>query len=144
MSRNPLVLGSLTVLFLSLPVPAQMTLSCSQPCGDGSFQLSVTGCGANAEIYNLISLEPYVPTGTGPIFGLSAAESHILLQEILYPLGTAPFHVSANGSGVYSWQFCLPPNNPIVEVPADIVTVKWSVGFGYGGHSNVVYINARL
>jgi hypothetical protein len=128
---------------LAWTAPCQMTLTCTQPCGDGSFRLHVTGCGAFAEIFNLISLNPYTPTGQGPIFGLNAVGSAVLLTEILLPLGTEPFHVNAGGDGSYEWQFCLPPNNPVIEVPADVVTVRWSLN-GYFGQSDVVHINARL
>jgi hypothetical protein len=121
----------------------QMTLSCTQPCGDGSFRLQVTGCGAFAQIYNLMSFTPYSPTGGGPIFGLGLNGSAMVYQQLLMPVGAAPFHVTADAAGSYAWQFCLPPGVPVVVINADIVTVKWSLT-AYGGRSNVVNLTVRL
>lgn len=137
------VLG-LVVLASCGGLQAQLTLTCAQPSGDGSFSLSVTGASPNAELFNLISLSPVSPTGSGPFFGLGLGGSALLLTQILSPLGTVPYHVLADGSGAYLWSFANPPGSPIVTIPADVVTIQWSTAAGYGGHSPVFYIEARF
>src|SRR5262249_13334230 len=101
------------------------------------------GCTANAEIFNFVTFAPAVPTGTGPFFGLSIVDSQTLFIELTSPLGTAPFHVLAPGSGTYDWGFTNGPLAPPLHLSMDVVTVRWGAA-GYGGSSNVVNLNATF
>ena len=129
------------LLALGISAWAQPSLSITQPLGPGSVQLDVTGASAGAELYNLVQFTPASPTGSGPIFGLGVAGSDVLLPQILSPLGTAPYHVSADGIGEYSW---LTGSVPVgIMVPIDVVTVEFSGGT-YVGVSSVVNITLDL
>jgi hypothetical protein len=128
--------SSILVCVLAGAATAQLTLTLSQPCGPGSARMAVAGASANGELYNLISVHPSVPTGSGPIFGLGLMGSDSLLAQILSPVGTHPFHVLADGSGAYDWQFCFPPL--MTPLPVDCVTLEWGPN-GYVAHSSVAH-----
>ncbi len=120
-------------------IPAQMALSCTQPTGVGSFRLEATGCAPNAEIFNFVTFAIATPTGSGPFFGLSIQDSATLVTELFSPLGTAPFHVTADAAGSYLWQFSAAPLVPSLQLPVDCVTVAFGPA-GYGGQSPALHV----
>jgi hypothetical protein len=64
--------------------------------------LAVSNAGANAELFNVISLACSTPPGGGPLFGLSVGPgSGDPLQQFFLPLGSPPFHVNADINGNY-------------------------------------------
>lgn len=145
-----LVVGRLTelpqamrilALFLALvssgTISAQLTLSVTQPCGPGSVQVAVSGAGAGAELFNLVQFFPATPTGSGPFFGLGVTGSDSLLTQILSPLPTPPFHVSASGAGTYTWTVCGAALG--ISIPIDVVTLEWGPA-GYVAHTPVTFI----
>lgn len=82
------------------PPVAAHRLTVVQHAGEGSLCIEVDGAAAGAQIWTLISLTAGLPTGSGPLLGLHAgAGSGDPLGQILLPLGTAPFHVSAGPLG---------------------------------------------
>jgi hypothetical protein len=70
----------------------------------GGGQLTLTTTTQNpampgGEIYNLISLQNFVPNGTGPIFGVGTD----VIQLAVTPASpTNPFHTFVDGAGVFS------------------------------------------
>jgi hypothetical protein len=122
------------VLVLCSTLGAQLSLSVTQPCGPGSVSVTVTGAAPFSQLFNLVQLTPAVPTGSGPIFGLGVTGSDSIIAQVLSPLGTAPFHVSADALGGYVWTVC---GTPVpISIPVDVVTVEWSP-LGYLGHTPV-------
>lgn len=80
--------------------------------GGGDLSLSVTNAPANAELYIPFVLNPTNSLGSGPVFGL-APEA---VFTLFYPIGTPPFHVTADGNGAYAFAL------PLGTVPAGLVT----------------------
>jgi hypothetical protein len=140
----PVPTRTLLLLVLAASAPSQLILALDQPCGDGSFRLQTTGCAPQNRLYHLIQTTVAVPTGSGPIFGLSAQNSLSLIQQFLSPVGTHPFHVLPDGAGSYTWQFCLPPLQPPLDIAADIVALEWHPASGFVRQSLVQYILARF
>jgi hypothetical protein len=127
----------LILILTALPIAAQPTLAVTQPTGPGSFDLQVSGLSqASAEVFNLISLQPHVPTGSGAFFGLGLTDSHLLLDQLLAPLPTPPFHDQGDPLGNYSFAFNVGPVG--FSFPVDAVSVEWDPVLGVLGVSNVV------
>jgi hypothetical protein len=86
----------------SCPAPNPFALAVTQ-VSCGNIDIAVTGASPAAEIYNFLSLQPAVPAGSGPFFGLEAgAAAGSPLYQIFLPLGFHPFHVLADPNGDYS------------------------------------------
>lgn len=131
----------LLVLLSARTLSAQLTLAVTQPCGPGSVQVAVSGAGPGSELFNLVQFFPATPTGSGPFFGLGVAGSDSLLTQILSPLPTPPFHVSANGAGTYTWTVCGSPLG--ISIPIDVVTLEWGP-LGYVAHTPVTFITLSM
>ena len=128
---------AILIILVALPGAAQPTLAITQPTGPGSFDLQVSGLsGTSAQVFNLISLYPYAPTGTGAFFGLGLTNSHLLVDQILTPLPTPPFHDQGDAMGNYTFAFTVGAIG--FSFPIDAVTVEWDPVMGVLGVSNVV------
>jgi hypothetical protein len=129
----------------SIAVPAagqSLGLTVTQPSGAGSLFLQVTGAAPGAELFVLVSLFPAQPTGSGPIFGLGLAGSQGLIEQLLMPLPSPPFHVSANGSGSYTFAFVQPASS--LQISVDVVAIEWHAVFGVLDYSPVVYAQLQF
>lgn len=139
-----LAAATLAGLILAHPVPGQSSLSLTvtQPGGPGTFLMQVSGASPNAELYNLVSLVPHTPTGGGPFLGLGLGGADELLDQLLSPLPTPPFHVNADGSGDYTFSFSLQPAS--ASLPLDLVSFTWDPVQGVTSLSPTVFIDLQL
>lgn len=92
--------------------------------GAGDLALNVDNAGALAELYIPFAVNPAIPVGTGPFFGLPMDA----FLTIIFPIGTAPFHVLADGSGHYA--FSLGPGSIPQPLTADSRVLVFSAGAG--------------
>ena len=109
------------VVDFSPPATLDMDLSTT---GAGDFSLQVGGADPGAEIFNLISTTTGQNLGSGPLVGLQGDAIFFLG----FPLGTAPFHVSADPAGNYSFAMgpgSVPPGLSIDLVSASLVSGQW-------------------
>lgn len=99
--------------------------------GVGDLQLAVGGAAPAAELFILFAVNPTIPVGTGPVFGLPAET----FLQLGLPLGTDPFHVLSDGSGGYA--FGLPSG----VVPAGWTThsrvIQWAPVVGMTDYSGI-------
>jgi hypothetical protein len=100
-------------------------ISVSQLGGCGfPVTFSVTGAMPFVELFNIVSLACVTP-GTGPLFGLSIGPgSGDPIVQFLLPVGTVPFHVTADGLGNYSVTFPVPPCTPVVSLTVQAVCLQ--------------------
>lgn len=78
--------------------PPAFTLAFSEPVPQTA-QIAVTNATPNTNLFILLSLTQTNPLGSGPVFGLASD----VFFELTYPLGVAPFHVSASPAGSYTY-----------------------------------------
>jgi trimeric autotransporter adhesin len=100
-------IGSAFVARWSSPLPF---ISASQPGGSGTaVQIDNRWLVPGHEYFNLFSLDLCTPDpGTGPYGGLCASNPGFLMQQVLLPLGSAPFHYLATGTSASFGPFVLP------------------------------------
>jgi hypothetical protein len=102
----------------------------AQP-GDFDVRLGTTGLGdlelgtlrapAFARLFHLATPIISSPTGAGPFLGLAADQA--LFDQLFSPFGTAPFHVLADGNGLY--RFNLPAGFAPSGTAVDYLGIAW-------------------
>jgi hypothetical protein len=132
-----LLQSAVSLALLASLTPAQLTLTLSAPCGAGSARIHVSGATPTLRLFNLISVVPTVPTGSGPLFGLGIHDSIAIVNQLLAPYPSPPTYVAPNPSGTYTWTICLPPGFPLLSVPVDVVSVEWNPVTGFVRRSPV-------
>jgi Trypsin len=113
------------------PNPPGYAISLTQSAPGAAIVLAVNGAPASSELYNIVSLTPAVPTGSGPIAGLDIGNGE-LLALIGLPLGTDPFHVLASPAGMYS--LVIPASFPGLPISVDLVSVAFTPGGAFGAY----------
>jgi hypothetical protein len=86
-------------VYLGTPPPPPIDLNFVGAGGLWTLQVAAP-LHPNAECWNLFSLVPLVPTGSGPVFGVNFDST--VLSEITSPYGTHPFHIGLDGAGNYT------------------------------------------
>jgi hypothetical protein len=102
------------VIDFTPPPAVDLVLSTS---GAGDVTLGLSGLDPLGEAFTGVSLQTAGSLGTGPLFGLGADA----LFTIAVPLGTHPFHVTADSQG--SYQFLAPPGSLSPGLVVDVRSV---------------------
>lgn len=97
------------------------SLTFTQPGTPGNWVMKTYGPGfPGAEVYNLVAVNLSSPTGSGPLFGI--AFDAMVLDEVMSPLGTIPWHVMLDATGTFQiGPFAIPPGLSVDYIAIAIV-----------------------
>ena len=82
---------------------------------DGPLHLDTVGALPDARVYNFIAVG--CSNGNGPWFGIGGEA----FAQVFLPLGTQPFHVMADGDGIYQW---VAPTTNTTMLDVELVSVE--------------------
>ncbi len=143
---NPGLVAHAAALGVVIPTPtvppSTHKIFMWQGSGDAPIYGQVSGVPAHAELFNVFSLLPANPTGSGPLFGLNdGIGSADPLAQAASPLGTPPFHVMADQNGRYLlW---VPTAAPSLTLNMDMISVALLPGGGISV-SDAINVTVRL
>ncbi len=86
----------------------------------GGLAYGIVGLPPGEEIFSIFDVNPPQPLGGGPVAGINFGPAQSL--QVLQPLGTDPFHVTADGLGTYF--FGLPNLGPLAGLTLDLLLVE--------------------
>ena len=104
--------------------------------GSGGAQMGFVGYMPGSEVYNLVDLGPTQSIGNGALFGINLTP--LVLFEIGTPIGSAPFHVTADTNGAFYWG--IGPGSIPAGVVADAVSIEIEPGGTIGYVSEVIRV----
>ena len=114
--------------------PGQYRVAVTQLGAVGNpITIAINDAPAGAELVNVVSLAVSDLPGTGNFFGLNAGPgAGDVFMPFTLPLGSPPFHVSADVSGGFS--ITLPSTGSIGTITFDIESLAFNPALGYMGY----------
>ena len=90
------------------------------PTPQGGLAYGIVGLPPGEEIFSIFDVNPPQPLGTGPVAGINFGPAQY--SQVLQPVGTDPFHVTADGHGTYF--FGLPSLGALAGLTLDLLLVE--------------------
>ncbi len=101
--------------------------------GLGSLELGLIGLSPLSALVNFVDVNPLIPQGSGPLFGLAFGPSQF--QQLSLPFPTPPILDLTSSFGTYSFQM------PTGSLPAGLIIDLVSIEIPAGG-SGVGFISS--